>query len=749
MPDMSGRTLGKYRLIERLGRGGMAEVYRAYQPSLDRDVAIKVMHGYMVEDDEFVGRFGREARAVASLHHPHIVQMYDFDADAGTYFMVMEYIGGETLKARLERLAAEDRRMPLEEAARNFCALCDALDYAHAQGCVHRDIKPANVMFENDRLMLTDFGLATIAGGTRFTVTGTILGTPAYMSPEQGRGEPGDVRSDIYALGVMLYEVVTGQVPFDADTPLAIVYKHLNEPLPIPTQLNPDIPPAVERVILKALAKAPDDRFQSAGALADALSAAVGGEELPAQVYEIVSPEPLTEPSAETVVTQPPPAKPARRKWLPLVLGGAGALLLAGLAAAVILFVLPGLGPGSGDGEEPVGTSVPVAGFTPTAPHKKPPSSSPDVKVQSEALAHYEEGVRILFEEMDPRRALPELARAIEIDPGFAEAYHMRGVAHQMMGEYQRAEGDYSEAIARKPDLAAAYLDRGRMFLHDLQRDDEALADLNMAIEIDPGLAPAYVERARYYMWHGGEERARADAERALELDPNLAEALTMAGEFHYKRFECEEAIPYLSRSVEIMPEDPWPWEMLGQCYHELGQYDKALATYDMGLRANQDEVWLRYGRAFVHLELGDVEAAMKDFEHALRIDPGFAGARYGRGLAHVASGRYEEAIADFTWVIENAHEDEYVWPYFLDTHPLVDRAAAHYELGDVDAAFADLNALMERIPDFHIAYYYRGLLHKELGQIDEARADLEEAWRLAPDPEWKAKVDEELEGLD
>jgi len=233
MADMTGRTLGKYRLTERLGRGGMAEVYRAYQPSLEREVAIKVMHGYLAEDEGFVGRFKREARAVATLRHPHIVQVYDFDIEDDTYYMVMEYIGGETLKARLKRFNAQGKRMPLEEVVRIFRALCDALDYAHAQGRIHRDIKPANIMFDGERLVLTDFGIASIVGGTRYTATGAMIGTPAYMSPEQGQGEPGDVRSDVYALGVILYEMVAGRVPYDADTPLAIVLKLAGRPLPV------------------------------------------------------------------------------------------------------------------------------------------------------------------------------------------------------------------------------------------------------------------------------------------------------------------------------------------------------------------------------------------------------------------------------------------------------------------------------------------------------------------------------------
>jgi tetratricopeptide (TPR) repeat protein len=535
-------------------------------------------------------------------------------------------------------------------------------------------------------------------------------------------------------------------VPYDADTPLAIVFKHLNEPLPIPSRLNPAIPPAVEKVILKALAKDPDDRFQSAGALAQALTAAVAGQESPAQVYEYVTPEARAETPAKTAVMEPQRAKPARRKWLPFVIGGVGALVLAAVAVVVILSVLS-----DEEGNRPTEPKAPVAGVTPAAPGpagKEPSPLPPDAAAKPEARVHYERGVVALTEAGDPHKALPELTMALEIDPNFAEAYHMRGVAHQMLGEFDRAEQDFSKAIALKPDLVEAYLDRARLYLHDLQRNDEALADLNMAIELAPEYAPAYVERAQYYLWQGQLDQAQADIERALELEPDMPHALTMMGEFHYVRFECQEALPYLNRSVELMPEDPWPWEMLGQCYRLLGLYDEALGTYERGLLANRDGVPLYYGRAFVYLDLEELDAALADFERVLRIEPNHAGARYGRGQVYAADGRYEEAIADFTWVIENAHEDEYIWPYFVDTHPLVDRADAHYALGDVDAALADLTALMKRDPGSHVAYYHRGLLYKELGRYDEARADLEEAWRLAPDPEWQAKIEAELQDL-
>jgi tRNA A-37 threonylcarbamoyl transferase component Bud32 len=276
--DLTGITLGKYRLVEKLGQGGMAQVYKAYQPDLDRYVAVKVLNPHLTGDEDFAARFRREARAIAALDHPHIVRVYDFDTDQGVAFLVMEYLEGTSLKALLRDLDCRGERMTLPEIERVIGALADALDHAHRQGVVHRDLKPANVIITPDgRPVLTDFGIAHMVDSTVITESGGALGTPAYMSPEQGKGEPGDTRSDIYALGVMLYQLCTGRVPFDADTPYAIILKHITAPLPSPRSLNPDLPEAIERVILKALAKDPGDRFQTAGELGRALHAAIEG----------------------------------------------------------------------------------------------------------------------------------------------------------------------------------------------------------------------------------------------------------------------------------------------------------------------------------------------------------------------------------------------------------------------------------------------------------------------------------------
>jgi len=275
MFDLVGKTVGKYRLVEKLGQGGMAQVYKAYQPDLDRYVAVKILHPHLTGDPEFEARFRREARAVAALEHPHIVRIYDFDTAEGLAFLVMECVEGTNLRTRLRDLAGRGELLDLPEVAHIAGALADALDYAHRQGVVHRDLKPSNVLIDaGGRPVLNDFGVARMLDATAITESGSTPGTPAYMSPEQGQGEPGDARSDIYALGVLLYQLCTGHVPFDADTPYAIILKHITAPLPPPRTLRSDLPEAIERVILKAMAKDPADRFQTAGDMARALRAA-------------------------------------------------------------------------------------------------------------------------------------------------------------------------------------------------------------------------------------------------------------------------------------------------------------------------------------------------------------------------------------------------------------------------------------------------------------------------------------------
>jgi tRNA A-37 threonylcarbamoyl transferase component Bud32 len=397
-----GKTLGKYRIVEQIGRGGMAEVYKAYHPGLNRYVAVKLMHTFLADEEGFVGRFRLEAQSVARLRHPNIVHMYDFDAEGDVTYMVMEFLEGPSLKNRLAELERQGQWLTLEEAARIIRDVGEALAYAHRQGMVHRDVKPANVMLTEDGgAILTDFGIVkmlTASGATQLTASGAMIGTPAYMAPEQSMGAAGDERADIYSLGIVLYQLATGRLPYDADTPMAVVLKHLNAPLPIPSTLNPNLPEGIERIILKALAKDPADRYQSVREMLDHLDQAMRGGVVPEVDPSIaVASQPLTGaqtlaggdlstpiPPGRAAVARPA-APPARRPPLWIV-GLAGLALVAALAVIGFL-ALGGGGEEATPTPEPTEVAMATVTITVTAtPTGTPqPTDTPDVEATNRA----------------------------------------------------------------------------------------------------------------------------------------------------------------------------------------------------------------------------------------------------------------------------------------------------------------------------------------------------------------------------
>jgi tRNA A-37 threonylcarbamoyl transferase component Bud32 len=270
--DISGRTLGPYQVLELVGRGGMAVVYRGYQPMIDRYVALKLVRPHFATDQEFMVRFQREATAIAKLRHSNVVQVYDFGVQGERYYMVLEFIDGPTLKQVLHQARAEGRCLPLSQVISVVNDVAAALDYAHSIGIVHRDVKPANIMLMPDgQAVLTDFGMAKILSGGEYTASGSTLGTPEYMSPEQGLGEEVTACSDVYSLGVVVYEMLLGQRPFESDSPMAVVLQHIQNQVPEPHTLDPHVSPAIETVVLKSLHKDPAKRYTTAGELAQAL----------------------------------------------------------------------------------------------------------------------------------------------------------------------------------------------------------------------------------------------------------------------------------------------------------------------------------------------------------------------------------------------------------------------------------------------------------------------------------------------
>ncbi|WP_413780010.1 Stk1 family PASTA domain-containing Ser/Thr kinase [Anaeroselena agilis] len=339
---MINRTLdNRYTILERVGGGGMADVFRAHDKLLDRSVAVKVLRAQFTDDEEFVTRFRREAQAAARLSHPNIVNIYDVGRDEDSYYIVMEYISGETLKDRIVR----EGPLPVETAVRVALEIAEALEHAHQNNIVHCDIKPHNIlMTRTGRVKVTDFGIARAVTSATMTQTGTIIGSVHYFSPEQAKGAPVSAKSDIYSLGSVMYEMLTGAVPFTGETPISIAIKHLqDDPQPL-REINPAVPPILEALVLKAMAKNPEQRFTDVGAMiADLRSAQhylrddhtrrLAKEDFPTQVLPRVDvPEP---PAEDGGAEGPPPGGKGKRAWLWAL---AGLLVLAFATGAFLAF---------------------------------------------------------------------------------------------------------------------------------------------------------------------------------------------------------------------------------------------------------------------------------------------------------------------------------------------------------------------------------------------------------------------------
>jgi tetratricopeptide (TPR) repeat protein/predicted Ser/Thr protein kinase len=533
MPLSPGENVGQHRIIEQLGQGGMATVFKAYHPALDRYVAIKVLHPAFKEDPDFLARFQREARIVAKLEHPHIVPVYDFSEHKGMAYLVMRYIEGETLKAHLK-----GEPLSPERTLEILKPVTEALAYAHGQGVLHRDIKPSNVMLTPEGgIYLTDFGLARMAQSGEATLTrqDMMIGTPQYMSPEQAKGEKVDERTDIYSLGVVLFEMLTGRVPFSADTPYAVVHDHIYTPLPLPTTIKPDIFPSLERVLLKALAKEKDDRYQKVTELAIAFEDAVvevASGVAPALEEEKVA-EPATVPST-VVEAQPaaPEAKPSRKRWL--IIGGAVVALLLLVCCGLFLVFRA---------QKTKGTPTPIAG----------------PEISATPLPGGEDLVS---------RAL----RQVQANPDDPEA-------HLMLGDAYVSQGD-------KVKAAEAYMEAGDMLTS--QGDYAKAAEMyQRAADLNPDNVEANLKAAQALWWERQIRPATEYFRRAMELDPELPQPHAAMGIFLVSTGNLEEGREELETALRLDPGLPEAHFGMGRYWKAVGDTDKARQEFEFVMQSD------------------------------------------------------------------------------------------------------------------------------------------------------------------
>lgn len=392
MENLTGKQLGPYRIIDKLGIGGMATVFKAYQPNMDRLVAVKVLPRRLSTHSQFLLRFRQEAKVIARLEHPHILPVHDFGESEGYAYLVMRLVEGGSLADLLRRKS----RLDIATACRMIRQVGEALDCAHEQGIVHRDIKPGNILLDRfGNCLLTDFGIAKLVETTEgLTSTGGILGTPSYLSPEQGMGERVDYRSDIYSLGVLLYQMVTGDVPFKADTPMGVIFKHVHEPPVLPLDAEPRLPESLERTILRALAKKPEDRFGSSSDMVSSLGA-IAAQPIPSSPMPDAPHADSADASTTEVIpeTEPPPRQYVRfALWVILgatILSGVGWLLQQKFAvskATLAIRTRPELAAVYIDGSHAGLSPLEIEDFTPGV-HQ--------IQVQKERYQDYREDVSL------------------------------------------------------------------------------------------------------------------------------------------------------------------------------------------------------------------------------------------------------------------------------------------------------------------------------------------------------------------
>jgi hypothetical protein len=533
-----GENVGPYRIIEQLGQGGMATVFKAYHAALDRYVAIKVLHPAFKEEPNFLSRFQREARVVARLEHPNIVPIYDFAEHKGQPYLVMKFIEGQTLKARLN-----EKPLTKEEAVEIVDAVGGALAHAHKQGVLHRDVKPSNVLLSPDgSIYLADFGLARMAQAGASTLSKDVmLGTPQYISPEQGQGVSDlDQGTDIYSFGVLLYEMVVGRVPFNADTPFSIIHDHIYTPLPLPSTLNPNVPQVVERVLLKSLAKDRKDRFENVEQQVIAFrKAVVEGE---GAFLETKAVQPAAEDGSRGETSTPiipvdvidgdkgaaERERPPRKRWPWIV---AGLLISVGCLIAF-------LGSLSGENETPA-----------------PDRSNPPVEVIDEGLPGEPELLSpdALFRHAE---SLVENGRDILA----AQEFFKAGNLFLDEEDYLRAVDSYLRAVeVHAPTVERSRLVEGQftqaIFLGSA---DERVWPLIEKIEQYNSDWPVVaIARARQILFVGAFDEAREILDTVLEEEPGNPLALAVLAEYHIMLDEFDAAERIIGKVLERSDDMP------------------------------------------------------------------------------------------------------------------------------------------------------------------------------------------------
>lgn len=691
--NLIGVTLGRFEILSELGRGGMAVVYKARQSDLDRIVALKILPPGMTHDASYIARFQQEARSVARLEHPHIMPIYEIGESNGLHFIAMKFIQGRTLKELMQQEGA----LSVRRSAEILAQVGDALDYAHRQGVIHRDIKPSNIMItEEGWAYLTDFGLARGTDGASggLTMTGTVMGTPEYMSPEQAQGLPSvGPPTDIYALGVVLYELLTGTFPFQAETPMAMLAARLMHAPTPPRDVRGDLPPAVEDVVMRALARKPEARFASSAEMVAALRAAAGigsaphaqppitpqagmpavGETLvvgrgvaappasaqgstPAYVQPMATPPAQTIPAPRAAPTPAPNLPPLPSTPVPGATLGAPASkpktgLFIGIGAAALLLIVAVVGglamigrPRPGPDPQPAPTSAQVASL---------------IQQGDDALA---------AGSID--KALATYQQAADQSAGNIAALRGIAIAHNLRGDWPQAERSATALVnaALADDQAAAL---GLTLLADAIASQggasEAAEPMQQALDLDSTLALAHAINANLMASQAADrhdtaamDAALGEADKAVDSlgdEPAALQALTynaIAVTFQ-RDYELSSSADSLTesesdyqRAIDLLPNIALFHSNLGYLYTGAERYDQARAAFQQALDLDPSYAQAQIGIGWSYYHQGETDKASAAFDAALKVDPDSADAYFAKGRLAYDSEDYAAAIDQF-----------------------------------------------------------------------------------------------------